>query len=89
VAEGYGVGQVAAQAIRATGGTDQAKIIGYLHSGATLQSVQGPVQFDSLGMNRKPAIFVFQWQDASYVPVLPTDALGSGQIRYPKPGWVG
>ena len=89
VAEGYGVGQVAAQAIRATGGTDQAKIIGYLHSGATLQSVQGPVQFDSLGMNRKPAIFVFQWQDASYVPVLPADALGSGQIRYPKPGWVG
>jgi branched-chain amino acid transport system substrate-binding protein len=89
VAEGYSVGQVAAQAIKATGGTDQAKIIRYLHSGTTLQSVQGPVQFDSLGMNTKPVIFVFQWQDGKYAQVLPTAAAGSGQIVYPKPNWAG
>jgi ABC-type branched-subunit amino acid transport system substrate-binding protein len=89
VAEGYSVGQVAAQAIKATGGTDQAKIIRYLHSGVTLQSVQGPVQFDSLGMNTKPVIFVFQWQDGNYAQVLPAGAPGSGKIIFPKPNWAG
>lgn len=89
VAEGYSVGQVAAQAIHATGGTDQAKIIKYLHSGVTLQSVQGPVQFDSLGMNTKPVIFVFQWQNGNYAQVLPTGAPGSGKVVYPKPNWAG
>jgi len=89
VAEGYGVGQVAAQAIKATGGTDQSKIITYLHSGVTLQSVQGPVQFNSLGMNTKPVIFVFQWQDGNYAQVLPVGAPGSGKMMFPKPNWAG
>ena len=89
VAEAYGVGQVAAQAIHATGGTSQAKIISYLHSGATLSSVQGPVKFDSLGANTKPVIFVFQWQNGSYNQVLPAGAPGSGKIVYPKPNWAG
>jgi branched-chain amino acid transport system substrate-binding protein len=89
VAEGYGVGQVAAQAIHATGGTNQAKIIQYLHSGVTLSSVQGPVQFNSLGMNTKPVIFVFQWQNGNYAQVLPANAPGSGNIQFPKPNWTG
>ncbi|MEP7025488.1 MAG: ABC transporter substrate-binding protein, partial [Actinomycetota bacterium] len=89
VAEGYGVGQVAAQAITATGGTDQKKIISYLHSGVTLSSVQGPVQFNSLGANTKPVLFVFQWQNGKYVQVLPVNAAGSGKILYPKPNWAG
>src|SRR6266568_689891 len=88
VAEGYGVGQVAAQAIKATGGTNQAKIISYLHSGVTLSSVQGPVQFDSLGMNIKPVLFVFQWQDGKYAQVLPVGAPGSSKILFPKPNWA-
>jgi branched-chain amino acid transport system substrate-binding protein len=89
VAEGYSVGQVAAQAIHATGGTNQAKIIQYLHSGVTLSSVQGPVKFDSLGMNTKPVIFVFQWQNGNYAQVLPVGAPGSGTIEFPKPVWAG
>jgi branched-chain amino acid transport system substrate-binding protein len=89
VAEGYGVGQVAAQAVKATGGTNQAKIISYLHSGVTLSSVQGPVQFNSLGMNMKPVVFVFQWQDGNYAQVLPVGAPGSGKILFPKPNWGG
>ena len=89
VAEAYGVGQVAAQAVKATGGTDQAKIISYLHSGVTLNSVQGPVQFNSLGMNMKPVVFVFQWQNGNYAQVLPVGAPGSGQILFPKPAWGG
>lgn len=89
VAEGYGVGQVAAQAVKATGGTDQAKIIQYLHSGVTLSSVQGPVQFNSLGMNVKPVVFIFQWQNGNYAQVLPVGAPGSGKILFPKPDWAG
>ena len=89
VAEAYGVGQVAAQAVKATHGTEQAKIISYLHSGVTLNSVQGPVQFNSLGMNMKPVVFVFQWQNGTYAQVLPVGAPGSGQILFPKPAWGG
>ena len=51
VAEAYSVGQVMAQAVTSTGGTDNAKIITYLHSGVTITTVQGPVKFDSLGKN--------------------------------------
>jgi branched-chain amino acid transport system substrate-binding protein len=89
VAEGYAVGQVAAQAVKATGGTDQSKIIQYLHSNVTLTSVQGPVLFNSLGENTKPVIFVFQWQNGTYAQVLPVGATGSGKILFPKPNWQG
>jgi branched-chain amino acid transport system substrate-binding protein len=87
VAEAYAVGQVAAQAVRATGGTDNAKIISYLHSGVTLTSVQGPVKFNSLGENTKPVVFVFQWQNGKYNQVLPVAAPGSGHVQFPKPNW--
>jgi len=40
VAEAYSVGQVVAQAVKATGGFDNARIIRYLHSGVALQSVE-------------------------------------------------
>jgi branched-chain amino acid transport system substrate-binding protein len=87
VAEAYSVGQVTEQAVKATGGTDGAKIISYLHSGVTLPSVQGPVQFNSLGENVKAIAFIFQWQDGNFVQVLPADAPGSVKILYPKPNW--
>jgi branched-chain amino acid transport system substrate-binding protein len=89
VAEAYSVGQVAAQAVLATGGTDNAKIITYLHSGVTLQSVQGPVKFDSLGRNGLATTYVFQWQGGHYVQVLPTTTKGSVKILNPKPNWGG
>jgi branched-chain amino acid transport system substrate-binding protein len=90
VAEAYSVGQVAAQAITATGGTDNTKIIQYLHSGVTLQSVQGPVQFNSLGENVAAAAFVFQWQDngTKFVQVLPQGYSGSEPILTTKPAWA-
>ena len=89
VAEGYAVGQVAAQAIKATGGTDNAKIIRYLHSGVTLSSVQGPVKFNALGENTNPTVLVFQWQKGKFVQVLPSGATGSVPIQYPKANWAG
>jgi branched-chain amino acid transport system substrate-binding protein len=87
VAEAYSVGQVAAQAIKATGGTDNSKIISYLHSGVTLNSVQGPVKFDSLGRNLQATTFIFQWQNGKFVQVLPVGAAGSVTIVNPKPAW--
>jgi branched-chain amino acid transport system substrate-binding protein len=89
VAEAYSVGQVMEQAVVATGGTDNAKIISYLHSGVTLSSVQGPVKFDSLGENGVSAAFVFQWQTGDvFNQVLPAGASGSVPIIATKPAWT-
>ena len=91
VAEAYSVGQVTAAAIKATGGTDNTKIIQYLHSGATIQTVQGPVQFNSLGENVAADAFVFQWQDngTKFVQVLPQGSQnGSVSILATKPAWA-
>ncbi len=88
VAEAYSVGQVAAQAIKATGGTDNAKIIRYLHSGVTLTSVQGPVHFNTLGENGSATAFIFQWQKGTLVQTLPAGS-GSSSIEFPKPDWGG
>jgi len=89
VAEAYSVGQVVAQAVTATGGTDNAKIITYLHSGVTISTVQGPVRFDSLGKNSSAAAFTFQWQkDTTFKQVLPEASAGSVPIINPKPNWT-
>jgi branched-chain amino acid transport system substrate-binding protein len=87
VAEAYSVGQIVTQAVQATHSLDNAKIIAYLHSGVTLNSVQGPVKFDSLGENGAAAAFVFQWQKGNQVQVLPVGATGSKSPEYPKPNW--
>src|SRR5437764_1670891 len=89
VAEAYAVGQVLAQAVQATHGFDQQKIINYLHSGVTLDSVQGPVKFDSLGENTAQKTLTFQWQNGALVQALPTSTAGSKPPVYPKPNWVG
>src|SRR5215469_6602663 len=88
VAEAYSVGQVAAQAVKATGGTVNSKIISYLHSGVILNSVQGPVKFDSLGRNGEATTYIFQWQNGKFVQVLPVAAAGSVKIVNPKPAWA-
>ena len=90
VAEAYSVGEVMNQAVTATGGTDNAKIIAYLHSGVTLTSVQGPVKFDTLGENSAAAAFVSQWQDGgnAFNQVLPVGEAGSVAIIATKPAWT-
>jgi branched-chain amino acid transport system substrate-binding protein len=87
VAEAYSVGQVVAEAVTATGGTNNAKIISYLHSGVTLSTVQGPVKFDALGENGAAAAFVFQWKSGNFNQVLPAGDSGSKQIIVTKPPW--
>jgi branched-chain amino acid transport system substrate-binding protein len=88
VAEAYSVGEVAADAVKAVG-TNNAKIIQFLHSGVTLNTVQGPARFTSLGENPRPASFIFQWQNGRYLQVLPVGAPGSVKILFPKPNWIG
>jgi branched-chain amino acid transport system substrate-binding protein len=89
VAEAYAVGQVIAQAVQATHGFDNQKIIAYLHSGVTLDSVQGPVKFDSLGENNAQKAQTFQWQNGTLVQSIPTSTPGSHAPLYPKPVWKG
>jgi ABC-type branched-subunit amino acid transport system substrate-binding protein len=88
VAEAYSVGETAAAAVTATKGLDNAKIIAYLHSGVTLQTVQGPAKFNSAGENLAADMFIFQWQSGGkFVQVLPSTAAGSVSIVNPKPNW--
>ncbi len=89
VAEAYSVGQVIAEAVAATHSLDNSKIIAYLHSGVTLDSVQGPVKFDSLGENTAQKTLTFQWQNGNLVQSLPSTASGSTAPTYPKPAWKG
>ncbi len=89
VAEAYSVGQVIAQAVSATGGFDNAKIISYLHGGTTFDSVQGPVKFDTLGENTAQQTLTFQWQNGNLVQAIPTTSAGSKPPQYPKPAWAG
>ena len=90
VAEAYSVGQVMAQSVTETKGTDNGKIITYLHSGVTLSTVQGPVRFDNSGQNASAAAFTFQWQQqgTAYKQVLPASTTGSVPIINPKPNWT-
>lgn len=87
-AEGYSVGEVIQQAVTATKSIDNAKIISFLHSGVTLQTVQGPAKFNAVGENVVASKYIFQWQHgAKFVQVLPVNATGSVAIVNPKPPW--
>jgi branched-chain amino acid transport system substrate-binding protein len=87
IAEAYSVGQVITQAVEATHGFDNAKIIAYLHSGVTFNSVQGPVKFNSLGENTALKATTFQWQNGVLNPVIPVGSAGTVKPLFPKPNW--
>src|SRR6516165_653255 len=87
-AEAYSVGETLAAAVNATKSLSNTKVISYLHSGVTLQTVQGPAKFNAIGQNIVASHFIFQWQSgAKFVQVLPTTASGSVAIVNPKPAW--
>jgi branched-chain amino acid transport system substrate-binding protein len=87
VAEAYAVGQTIAQAVAATHSIDNRKLIAYLHSGKTLDSVQGPVRFDALGENTAQKTLTFQWQNGALVQTLPAGEPGVHAPQFPKPPW--
>ena len=84
VAEAYSVGEVVDQARDPLGSVDNAKLISYLHSGVTLQSVQGPVKFNALGENLVATAFIFQWQNGKFVQVLPAARSRLGEDPVPE-----
>jgi branched-chain amino acid transport system substrate-binding protein len=87
-AEAYSVGETLAAAVNANKSLSNAKVISYLHSGVTVQTVQGPAKFNAVGENIVATHFIFQWQHgAKFVQVLPTSAHGSVAIVNPKPPW--
>jgi branched-chain amino acid transport system substrate-binding protein len=87
-AEAYSVGETLAAAVNATKSLSNPKVISYLHSGVTVQTVQGPAKFNAIGENVVAAHFIFQWQHgAQFVQVLPSGATGSVPIVNPKPPW--
>ncbi len=87
-AEAYSVGETLAAAVHATNSLSNPKVISYLHSGVTVQTVQGPAKFNAVGQNIVASHFIFQWQHgAKFVQVLPTSAQGSVAIVNPKPAW--
>jgi branched-chain amino acid transport system substrate-binding protein len=86
VAQAYSVGQVVQEAVEATRSLDNAKLIAYLHSGATFHTVQGTVKFDASGQNIAALPVLFQWQNGALVPVYPDDVAQANPI-YPKPQW--
>ena len=90
VAEAYSAGEVLADAVTATKGVDNKKIISYLHHlpPAGLQTVQGAVRFSSIGQNTAGTGFIYQWQQGgSFNQVLPSNAPGSSQVLATKPQW--
>ena len=89
IAEAYAVGQVMAQAVHSTNSLDNAKLIAYLHSGATFDTVIGPVKFDAKGENTLGQSLIFQWQKANLVQTLPASSPGSVPPINPKPPWGG
>lgn len=88
-AEAYGVGEVLADAVNATKSFNQAKILKYLHSGVTFQTLQGPVKFNSKGENVDGVVLGFQWQSkgTKYVQILPASDKQSVAPLFPKPAF--
>jgi branched-chain amino acid transport system substrate-binding protein len=85
VAESYSAGEVLQAAVERTGGHVQPRLAAWLHS-HTVQTVLGPVAFNSDGANTltKTSATIFQWQPgaggtgARFVQVLPgPPALGA------------
>ncbi|MGH7862499.1 MAG: amino acid ABC transporter substrate-binding protein [Candidatus Dormibacteraceae bacterium] len=94
VPQGYSVGEVIKQAVDATHSVNNAKIIHYLHSVSLLQTVQGPVRFDSTGQNVAAQALIFQWQKGQLLPFkldssnhLVAVPPATSTIEYPKPNW--
>src|SRR5215469_2592571 len=87
VAEAFSAGQVLQQAVDHVGSTDNSKLETYLHSGATFNSVQGPVKFLADGENGAATPFVFQWQQGVLQDVLPLGVGKTVPIMASKPAW--
>lgn len=86
IAEAFSVGQIMADAVKATHSLSNSKIMAYLHSGVKLNTVVGPVNFNKLGENTAAAGYVMQWQHGTVVQAYPSSS-PSTKVEFPKPVW--
>ena len=79
------------QAIRATGGTDNAKLGAWLHArskDAPVKTVLGNFAWDDKGLPVDRPFLIVQWQDDALKFVYPTDEFeGVTALEFPKPQW--
>lgn len=87
VAEAFSAGQVLTQAVTHNKSLSNSALQSYLHSGATFQSVQGPVKFAADGENAGATPYIFQWQKGTTVAVLPAGTSGVKPIEVNRPDW--
>lgn len=85
-AEAFAVGEVLQQAVEKCNCTNNAKLIQTLNS-SKFDSIQGPVEFNSVGMNANLPAYLLQWQKGSVVCVYPTPP-ATATFEYPKPDWA-
>jgi branched-chain amino acid transport system substrate-binding protein len=67
----YAAAQIIADAIVKAKVDDPKAVADYLHSGATISTVLGPISYDSKGDIKQPGFIVFEWQkvDGKLMPV--------------------
>lgn len=85
-AEAYSVGEVLQQAVQQCSCLDNTKLIQTLNTGK-FDSVQGAVQFNSVGENANLPAYLFQWQKNTVAAVYP-QPVATAQMEYPKPSWA-
>ena len=85
-AEGYSVGQVLQAAVTATQSLDNTKIADWLHANS-VQTVQGPIGWDSIG-RPNGSYLLEQYQSGKLYVVAPANDPNKGADPvYPKPNW--
>ena len=67
----YAAMQVIAEGIAKAGSPDAKKVADYLHSGAEISTVLGPISYDQKGDIKQPGFVVFEWKnvDGKLIPV--------------------
>jgi branched-chain amino acid transport system substrate-binding protein len=87
----FAVCQGVAQAIEATGGTDNAALSEWMHSRTDdepVSTIMGTYVWDEQGLPAGRSFLVNQWQDGELKFVLPVGEFpGTVDLVYPKPEW--
>ncbi|MCL6522158.1 MAG: amino acid ABC transporter substrate-binding protein [Firmicutes bacterium] len=85
-AQAYSVGQVLEQLVGIAHSLKNADLIKALHSGHVIQTLQGPMTWDDVGVPHGTGNNLIQWQGGATKIVWPkADAQAS--FEYPKPAW--
>lgn len=91
-AQPFTVCQTMAQAIEAVGSTDNTEIRDWMAARTAddpVQTIQGPMHWDELGLAADRDVLMLQWQDGERRFIFPRgDAFGTAvDLQFPKPDW--